>query len=70
MPFSGLSEKAKGKQRAIEPLRDDEPSRSQPPVPHTLTIRFTDGKPDLIVKVHNGDNVRTAKGKVNDYGIL
>jgi hypothetical protein len=67
-----LSEKAKGKQRAIEPLdrerstsslqeikpaEDERPSRD-------LVVRFTEGFPDLTVTVEKEDFVRDVKRKV------
>lgn len=53
-----LSEKAKGKQRAIDPEPEGEPdSRS-------LTIRFTEGIPDLVLLLTSADAVRDVKAKV------
>jgi hypothetical protein len=52
-----LSEKAKGKQRATEPLNEPEPSRD-------LVIRFTEGIPDLILKVSHKDAIRDVKNNV------
>lgn len=61
--MSPLSEKAKGKQRAVD-VADSGPST--PPVPsrRELTIRFTDGLPDLVVEVGAKDAVRDVKTKV------
>ena len=59
----GLSEKAKGKQRAIEqpdPL-DGRPSVS---AQRTVTIRFADGTPDLQLVIEVEDTVRRVKQKV------
>lgn len=56
-----LSEKAKGKQRAIEPEVDGEPSQTNS---RNLTIRFTEGISDLILFVTNTDAVRDVKAKV------
>lgn len=56
-----LSEKAKGKQRAIEPAVDGEPSQTNS---RNLTIRFTEGISDLILLVTNTDAVRDVKAKV------
>lgn len=61
--MSGLSEKAKGKRRAIEQDQDGE---APPPVPQgrTLTIRFSEGLPDLHLLVGPNDNVREIQRKV------
>ncbi|THU89376.1 hypothetical protein K435DRAFT_781664 [Dendrothele bispora CBS 962.96] len=60
-----LSEKAKGKQRAIEPLLDESSSSasgsSTTPVSRNLTIRFTEDLPDLDVLVRESDTVRDVK---------
>ena len=55
-----LSEKAKGKQRAVDP----EPGPSQGPPAKDLVIRFTEGLPDLTLQVAEGDAVRDIKRKV------
>lgn len=54
-----LSEKAKGKQRAIDPELDGEPCNYR-----NLTIRFTEGIPDLVLLVTSTDAVRDVKAKV------
>jgi hypothetical protein len=58
-----LSEKAKGKQKAIEPLDDlhgsGDSTRSKP-----LVIRFTEGIEDLHLEVHEKDAIRDVKSKV------
>ena len=61
--MSGLSEKAKGKRRAIE--QEDEEER-EPPVPQgrSLTVRFSEGIPDLQLLVGPSDNVRELQRKV------
>ncbi|KAI6030441.1 DUF2407 ubiquitin-like domain-containing protein [Pisolithus orientalis] len=53
-----LSEKAKGKQRAVDP------EINGPPDSRDLTIRFTEGIPDLILHVVEKDTVRDVKSKV------
>lgn len=58
---SMLSEKAKGKQRAVDPELDDEPSQTDS---RNLTIRFTEGIPDLVLFVTSTDTVRDVKTKV------
>ena len=67
-----LSEKAKGKQRAIE--RPSTVTSSQAPIipvesikvpTRDLVVRFTDGLPDLVVPVNQQDAVRDVKQKVN-----
>lgn len=55
-----LSEKAKGKQRAIDPEADGGPSQDF----RNLTIRFTEGMPDLILLIKSTDAVRDVKAKV------
>jgi len=52
-----LSEKAKGKQRATEPA-------PQPDLSRDLVIRFTEGIPDLILKVSEKDAIRDVKNNV------
>lgn len=57
---SNLSEKAKGKQRAVEAL-DNAPAT---PPSKDLTIRFTEGVPDLTLQVAEKDTVKEVKAKV------
>ena len=66
-----LSEKAKGKQRAIEPVSDASTSSDaqtstlQEQITRDLVIRFTEGGiVDLLVTVHKGDVVRDVKKEV------
>ncbi|PIL22711.1 hypothetical protein GSI_15404 [Ganoderma sinense ZZ0214-1] len=59
MPPS-LSEKAKGKQRATEP----EHAESGTPSSKDLTIRFTEGIPDLTVQVAEKDTVKDVKDNI------
>ncbi|KAG5645419.1 hypothetical protein DXG03_006243 [Asterophora parasitica] len=65
-----LSEKAKGKQRAIDPVSGAEPStvRSGSPLEQAreLVIRFTEGFPDLVVSVSQQDAVRDVKRKIRN----
>lgn len=56
-----LSEKAKGKQRAIDSERDSEPSQTDSRI---LTIRFTEGLSDLVLYISSTDSVRDVKAKV------
>ncbi|KAI9058567.1 hypothetical protein FKP32DRAFT_1659969 [Trametes sanguinea] len=58
-----LSEKAKGKQRAVE--TDAGPSSEVPPLKN-LTIRFTEGIPDLTVQVADKDTVKDVKSSIRD----
>ncbi|KAI0079503.1 hypothetical protein K474DRAFT_1592044 [Panus rudis PR-1116 ss-1] len=57
-----LSEKAKGKQRAVDPV-DSTPT---PPPNKPLVIRFTEGVPDLTLQVKEGDTVRELKKSIRD----
>ncbi|EIW59286.1 uncharacterized protein TRAVEDRAFT_58189 [Trametes versicolor FP-101664 SS1] len=62
-----LSEKAKGKQRAAPPLVPEQLVTEQPPdspPSKDLTIRFTEGIPDLIVQVAEKDTVKDVKDKI------
>ena len=67
-----LSEKAKGKRRAVEidPPSDVGPSGSgtnelhEEPTKRQLVIRFAEGAPDLTVSVGKQDTVRDIKRKV------
>ena len=52
-----LSEKAKGKQRAVDPPPETPPLKD-------LTIRFTEGIPDLMVQVAEKDTVKDVKRNV------
>ncbi len=56
-----LSEKAKGKQRATEL----EHAESEAPSSKDLTIRFTEGIPDLTVQVAEKDTVKDVKANVS-----
>ncbi|KAI0335719.1 hypothetical protein GY45DRAFT_1267027 [Cubamyces sp. BRFM 1775] len=53
-----LSEKARGKQRAAEPEPDSVPPSKD------LTIRFTEGLPDLTVQVAEEDTVKDVKHSI------
>jgi hypothetical protein len=68
-----LSDKAKGKQRAVESL-SSVADLQVPSIPlesssqastRNLVVRFTEGLPDLIVPVNQQDAVRDVKKKVN-----
>ncbi|KAF8160865.1 DUF2407 C-terminal domain-containing protein [Crassisporium funariophilum] len=67
-----LSEKAKGKQRAVETPID--PSGGQTSAsaaqaeetPRNLVIRFTEGALDLTISVDKDDSVRDVKGKIRE----
>ncbi|EMD40234.1 hypothetical protein CERSUDRAFT_112427 [Gelatoporia subvermispora B] len=52
-----LSEKAQGKQRAVAP-------NSEAPLAKDLTIRFTEGIPDLTLQVAEKDEVRDVKRNI------
>ena len=58
---STLSEKAKGKQRATEP----EQPESEALPSKDLTIRFTEGIPDLTIQVAEKDTVKEVKANVS-----
>ncbi|RPD62575.1 hypothetical protein L226DRAFT_458376 [Lentinus tigrinus ALCF2SS1-7] len=57
---TALSEKAKGKQRAVAPDAD---AVTTPPS-KALTIRFTEGIPDLTLQVAEKDSVKEVKAKI------
>ena len=59
-----LSEKAKGKQRVVNPPDIGQGSSSTQPASRDLTIRFTEGGSDLIVHVVEKDTVKDVKQKV------
>lgn len=60
----GLSEKAKGKQRAVEPQDvDGSELQTNENMARTVTIRFTDGLPDLNVSLEPKDTVQVLKKK-------
>lgn len=61
---TSLSEKAKGKQRAVGPTEIGQSSSSTHPASRNLTIRFTEGGSDLIVHVGERDTVKDVKQKV------
>lgn len=61
---TSLSEKAKGKQRAIDSPNVGQGSSSTQPASRDLTIRFTEGGSDLIVHVAEKDTVKDVKQKV------
>ncbi|KAF9240263.1 hypothetical protein BU15DRAFT_87731 [Melanogaster broomeanus] len=56
-----LSEKAKGKQRAVDPEINGQSSQTDS---RNLTIRFTEGIPDLVIHVTNTEAVREVKAKI------
>lgn len=57
------SEKAKGKQRAMD-LPTPDPSEPAPELSLALVIRFTEGIPDLTCDVSQQDSIRDVKRKV------
>jgi len=63
-----LSEKAKGKQRAVNSSDVGQSSSSTEPASRDLTIRFTEGGSDLIIRVGEKDTVKDVKQKV--FGTL
>lgn len=63
---TSLSEKAKGKQRAVGPSEVEQGPSNADPVSRNLTIRFTEGGSDLIVHVGERDTVKDVKQKVFD----
>lgn len=62
MTSNTLSEKAKGKQRATEPVNASSPSQAA--APKTLVIRFSEGHPDLTLQIEEQDAVRDVKRQV------
>jgi len=65
-----LSEKAKGKQRAVE--LDDQNDSQNPSirvgdVPQDILVRFTDGAPDVTVVVAKGSSVQDVKQLVRPF---
>ncbi|PPR02400.1 hypothetical protein CVT26_011368 [Gymnopilus dilepis] len=75
-----LSERAKGKQRAVEPILDDEDQASSSsgshlrdvesaalkPTSRDLVVRFTEGVPDLTVSVNKEDSVKDIKRRIRE----
>ncbi|KAG2082415.1 DUF2407 C-terminal domain-containing protein [Suillus cothurnatus] len=59
-----LSEKAKGKQRAIEVPLEQTSSSTPPDDSRDLTIRFTEGIPDFNLTVRPKDTVRDVKANI------
>jgi hypothetical protein len=59
-----LSDKAKGKQREIDPLLEQPSSSTPPDDSRDLTIRFTEGIPDFNLTVRTKDTVRDVKANV------
>jgi len=57
----GLSEKAKGKQRAVEPVEGAGPPAT---APREVRVRFTEGIPDLSVVVVEHETVKELKTKI------
>ncbi|KAG6813744.1 hypothetical protein H0H92_007696 [Tricholoma furcatifolium] len=66
---SRRSEKAKGKQKAVDPLHEDLPAsplQTITPQARDLVIRFTEGFPDLLIAVGQQDAVRDVKRKIRE----
>jgi hypothetical protein len=57
-----ISEKVKGKQRAVE-----SPLNTLPESTRDIVIRFTEGIPDLVLNVSQKDSVRDVKKHVCPY---
>lgn len=55
-----LSERAKGKQRKVELA----PETHGAPPTRELTVRFTEGEPDLVLQIAEKDTVRDVKANV------
>ncbi|KAL5501287.1 hypothetical protein ACEPAH_8547 [Sanghuangporus vaninii] len=62
--MTSLSEKAKGKRRAIEP--PDEEEQIQMSAQRPVTVRFTEGIPDLALSLERRDSVRDLKRKIRE----
>ena len=60
-----LSEKAKGKQRAVEPPDSSCTPESVEELSRNLVIRFTEGIPDLVLNVSQRDTIRIVKNNVS-----
>ncbi|ETW81462.1 hypothetical protein HETIRDRAFT_439906 [Heterobasidion irregulare TC 32-1] len=60
MMSQSLSDKAKGKQRAVDPIISDIPQK----LSRELMVRFTEGIPDLVLRVEERDSVRDVKLKI------
>jgi len=56
-----ISEKAKGKQRAMEPSLDTPPEETR-----DIVIRFTEGIPDLPLQVGQSESVRDLKKRIRE----
>ncbi|KAI0086979.1 DUF2407 ubiquitin-like domain-containing protein [Irpex rosettiformis] len=65
MASSGLSDKAKGKQRVRDLAYDSSSPASV--TPRTLVVRFSEGIPDLTLDVEQRDTVRDIKRQIRDY---
>ena len=72
-----LSAKAKGKQRAVDPIDDEEdleahasglPGSYPEPSTRMLTIRFTEGIQDLTLTIDDSETVRDIKKQVSVGG--
>lgn len=63
---SMLSEKAKGKQRAVELPDSPYTPESVEEVSRDLFIRFTEGIPDLLLNVSQKDTIRIVKNNVSN----
>ncbi|KAF8995501.1 DUF2407 ubiquitin-like domain-containing protein [Cyathus striatus] len=62
-----LSDKAKGKQRAVETLPDVESTTEiGPSESRNLIVRFTEGIPDLVLSIQKQDSVRDVKKHIRD----
>lgn len=61
-----LSEKAKGKQRAVELPDGPYTPESVEEVSRDLFIRFTEGIPDLLLNVSQKDTIRIVKNNVSN----
>jgi len=64
-----LSEKAKGKQRAVDPPDDDhvgQGSVAEPDAPRDILIRFTEGLPDFNIVVGKLDSAGDVKRRIRE----
>ncbi|KZT62156.1 hypothetical protein CALCODRAFT_426737 [Calocera cornea HHB12733] len=57
-----MSEKARGKQRAAPVDEPEEAPRNRP-----ITVRFTEGVPDLTLRIQERDAIRDVKRQIREY---
>lgn len=65
-----LSDKARGKQRATDDDNDKNSTNEDSEQPRSITVRFTEREPDLLLAVSARDSIRDLKSLVSCFSLF